>query len=160
MKEANAFLLKTAKQKAGNTHADYLALLGVPIMVTKNTTERKLFNGDVGVTVRGPNGMVVLFPRGEKTIVCPVALLPEHELAYAMTVHKSQGSEFENVLVVLPADANHPLLNRQIVYTGLTRAKKRAFIVGPGKSLMAAIARSLKRDTGIDTRRTCVQFKN
>ena len=148
VKEANAFLLKEAKTAAG-VRGEYLSMVGVPIMVTHNTPERKLFNGDVGVTVRGPHGMVVLFPRGAKTIACPVALLPEHELAYAMTVHKSQGSEFENVMVVLPDDEKHPLLNRQIVYTGITRAKKRAVIVGTEKALTVALERKIERDTGI-----------
>ena len=148
VKEANAFLLKEAKTAAG-VRGNYLSMVGVPIMVTHNTPERKLFNGDVGVTVRGPHGMMVLFPRGAKTIACPVALLPEHELAYAMTVHKSQGSEFENVMVVLPNDENHPLLNRQIVYTGITRAKKRAMIVGTENALTAALERKIERDTGI-----------
>lgn len=148
VKEANAFLLKEAKTAAG-MRGDYLSMVGVPIMVTHNTPERNLFNGDVGVTVRGPHGMMVLFPRGAKTIACPVALLPEHELAYAMTVHKSQGSEFENVMVVLPDDEKHPLLNRQIVYTGITRAKKRAVIVGTEKALTVALVRKLERDTGI-----------
>ena len=148
VKEANAFLLKEAKNAVG-VRGDYLSMVGVPIMVTHNTPERKLFNGDVGVTVRGPHGMVVLFPRGAKTIACPVALLPEHELAYAMTVHKSQGSEFENVMVVLPDDEKHPLLNRQIVYTGITRAKKRAVIVGNEGALTVALERKIERDTGI-----------
>ena len=156
VKEANAFLLKAAKafllkeaKAAAKVSGDYLSMVGVPIMVTHNTPERNLFNGDVGVTVRGPHGMVVLFPRGAKTIACPVALLPEHELAYAMTVHKSQGSEFENVMVVLPDDENHPLLNRQIVYTGITRAKKRAVVVGTEGALTAALSRKIERDTGV-----------
>lgn len=149
VKEANAHLLKESKRRANKTYVGYLALVGVPIMVTKNTPERKLFNGDVGVTVKSANGMVVLFPRGERTVVCPVALLPEHELAYAMTVHKSQGSEFENVMVVLPNDPGHPLLTRQILYTGLTRAKKRAVLVGTESSLRVALVRKLERDTGI-----------
>ena len=148
VKEANAFLLKEAKTAAG-MRGDYLSMVGVPIMVTHNTPERNLFNGDVGVTVRGPHGMVVLFPRGDKVAVCPVGLLPEHELAYAMTVHKSQGSEFENVMVVLPDDEKHPLLNRQIVYTGITCAKKRAVIVGTEKALTVALERKIERDTGI-----------
>ena len=148
VKEANAFLLKEAKA-AAKVSGDYLSMVGVPIMVTHNTPDRNLFNGDVGVTVKGSHGMVVLFPRGAKTIACPVALLPEHELAYAMTVHKSQGSEFENVMVVLPDDEKHPLLNRQIVYTGITRAKKRAVIVGTEKALTAALERKIERDTGI-----------
>lgn len=93
--------------------------------------------------------MAVLFPRGDKVAVCPVGLLPEHELAYAMTVHKSQGSEFENVMVVLTDDKEHPLLNRQIVYTGITRAKKRAVIMGTKEALGTALERKLNRDTGI-----------
>ena len=152
VKEANAFLLKEAK-KAAKVNGDYLSMVGVPIMVTHNTPERRLFNGDVGVTVRGPHGMVVLFPRGKKTIACPVALLPEHELAYAMTVHKSQGSEFENVMVVLPNDQDHPLLNRQIVYTGITRAKKRAVVVGGEDVLVTALSRRLVRNTGLSLKK-------
>ncbi len=151
-RQANEFLLKEAKRAARRAYADYLSFVGVPVIVTKNTPERKLFNGDVGVTVRGADGMVVVFPRGVQTVVCPVAVLPEHELAYAMTVHKSQGSEFENVMVVLPNDAAHPLLNRQIVYTGLTRAKKRAVVVATEASLVAALAKKLERDTGLAIR--------
>ena len=122
---------------------------GIPVLVTRNTSARNLFNGDVGITVRGENGMVVLFPRGDRTVACPVALLPEHELAYAMTVHKCQGSEFENVLIALPSDERNPLLNRQIVYTGITRAKKRAVIMGTEAAMKAALSRKLERDTGI-----------
>ena len=133
----------------GRRPTNPLAKVGVPVMVTRNTRERNLWNGDIGVTVKGPNGMVVLFPRGKKVAVCPVGLLPEHELAYAMTVHKSQGSEFENVMVVLPDDKEHPLLNRQIVYTGITRAKKLAVVVGTQAALTTALSRKLVRDTGL-----------
>ncbi len=133
----------------GRCPANPLSKVGVPVIVTRNTRERNLWNGDVGVTVKGPDGMAVLFPRGKKVAVCPVGLLPEHELAYAMTVHKSQGSEFENVMVVLPSDVDHPLLNRQIVYTGITRAKTRAVLVGTKAALDAALKRKVERDTGI-----------
>ncbi len=138
----------------GRRPANPLSKVGVPVMVTRNTRERNLWNGDIGVTVKGPDGMVVLFPRGDKVAVCPVGLLPEHELAYAMTVHKSQGSEFDNVMVVLPDDKEHPLLNRQIVYTGITRAKKRAVIVGTKVALARALERKIDRDTGIGTVRS------
>lgn len=141
--------LVVTERFGGRRPANPLSRVGVPVMVTRNTRERNLWNGDIGVTVNGPDGMAVLFPRGDKVAVCPVGLLPEHELAYAMTVHKSQGSEFENVMVVLPDDEKHPLLNRQIVYTGITRAKKRAVIVGTEKALTAALERKIERDTGI-----------
>ena len=138
-----------AKRFGGRMPASPLASVGVPVIVTRNTPSLNLWNGDVGVTVNGRTGMVVLFPRGDRVVSCPVGLLPEHELAYAITVHKSQGSEFGNVLVVLPDDEGHPLLTRQLVYTGITRAKKRAVILGTNAALSAAVARNLERDSGI-----------
>ena len=138
------------KERLGRNPVEPLVDSGIPVIVTKNTRSLNLFNGDVGVTVKRPGyGVYVLFPRGEKVVSCPVSKLPEHELAYAMTVHKSQGSEFENVMVVLPDDEKHPLLNRQIVYTGITRAKKRAVIAGTESALTTALSRKLERDTGI-----------
>ena len=136
----------------GRLPSDPLAAAGVPVVVTRNAPSRKLWNGDVGVTVEGRSGMVAMFPRGDRSVCCPVGLLPEHDLAYAMTVHKSQGSEFENVMVVLPADTDHPLLNRQIVYTGITRAKKRAVILGTKEALKRAVKTRLVRDTGVALR--------
>lgn len=123
---------------------------GVPVLITRNSRERELYNGDIGVTVERDGMMYALFPRGEKVVVCPVALLPEHELAYAVTVHKSQGSEFGNVLVVLPDDEKNPLLTRELVYTGITRAKERAVILGTEAALEAALENKTERDTGIE----------
>ncbi|MBP5351369.1 MAG: exodeoxyribonuclease V subunit alpha [Fibrobacterales bacterium] len=123
---------------------------GVPVLITRNSRERELYNGDIGVTAERDGMMYALFPRGEKVVVCPVALLPEHELAYAVTVHKSQGSEFGNVLVVLPEDEKNPLLTRELVYTGITRAKERAVILGTEAALKAALANKTDRDTGIE----------
>lgn len=120
---------------------------GIPIIVTRNTAARDLWNGDVGVTVRGALGTVVLFPRGDRVVVCPVGLLPPHEIAYAITVHKSQGSEFGNVLVILPADVENPLLTRPLLYTGVTRAKKRAVVTGTGAAIEKALRTTVQRDT-------------
>lgn len=138
------------KERFGRVPVDPLVDSGLPVIITRNTRSMNLFNGDVGVTVkRQGGGVYVLFPRGESVVSCPVSLLPEHEIAYAMTVHKSQGSEFENVMVVLPNDKGHPLLNRQIVYTGITRAKKRAVIVGSEDALDEALTKKTVRDTGL-----------
>ncbi|MGN0846333.1 MAG: exodeoxyribonuclease V subunit alpha [Kiritimatiellia bacterium] len=131
----------------GRVPANPLEKAGVPVLITRNTRQRNLWNGDIGVTVEGPTGMVALFPRGDAVGVCPVGLLPEHELAYAITVHKSQGSEFENVLVVLPPNADHPLLSRPLVYTGVTRAKRRAVVMGTRPVIQAALARAARRDS-------------
>ena len=144
----NELLVKT--RFGGRLPFNPLVKAGVPVIITRNTPARKLWNGDVGVTVEGRSGMVVMFPRGDKVVCCPVGLLPEHELAYAITVHKSQGSEFGNVLVVLPNNKDHPLLNRQLVYTGITRAKKRAVILGTSAALRHAIETKVERDTGIE----------
>ena len=147
VQHVNELLLK---ERLGRNPVQPLVDCGIPVIVTMNTRSLNLYNGDVGVTVKTPkHGVCVLFPRGEDVVCCPVSQLPEHELAYAMTVHKSQGSEFENVMVVLPNDKEHPLLNRQIVYTGITRAKKRAVVVGTGDVLTTALSRRLVRDTGL-----------
>ena len=143
----NELLVK--KRYGGRLPANAYAKPGVPVLVTRNTRDRDLFNGDIGVTVEGKNGMVALFPRGERVVACPINLLPEHDLAYAITVHKSQGSEFDNVLVLLPNDVDNPLLSRPLVYTGITRAKKRAVVMGTEASLKKALATSVDRDTGI-----------
>jgi exodeoxyribonuclease V alpha subunit len=65
-----------------------------------------------------------------------------------MTVHKSQGSEFDDVLLVLPDDENHRLLTREIVYTGITRAKKRVLIYGSPQALNTALQRKIQRQSG------------
>lgn len=136
------------KERLGRNPSELLVESGIPVIVTKNS--RMLDNGDVGVTVkRGKGDVVVLFPRGKGIVACPVSQLPEHELAYAITVHKSQGSGYGDVLVVLPDDEDHPLLSCQLVYTGITRAKKRAVILGTKTALEAAIKRKIERDTGI-----------
>lgn len=144
----NEMLLKECTKKK-NIESALLQCPGVPVIVTRNTKERGLFNGDMGITVNTDNGMAVLFERGEKVLKCPVTLLPEHELAYAITVHKSQGSEYGHVLVVLPDDPNNPLLCRQLLYTGITRAKKCAVIIGTQAAYLQAIQNRLIRNSGI-----------
>ena len=127
---------------------------GVPVLITRNSPGRNLYNGDIGVTVQGAAGvMYALFPRGEEVVSCPVALLPEHELAYAITIHKAQGSQFENVLMILPdgkSGKGDALLSRELIYTGITRAEKRAVICGSDEVLNKALATHVQRDTGIE----------
>ncbi len=141
--------LLVGKRYGGRLPVNAYEKPGVPVLVTRNTRDRDLFNGDIGITVEGENGMVALFPRGDRVVACPINLLPEHDLAYAITVHKSQGSEFDNVLVLLPDQVENPLLSRPLVYTGITRAKKRAVVMGPEASLKKALATAVERNTGI-----------
>lgn len=146
-KTINEFL---ARLRLGKTAATSpLSRPGVPIMITSNTPSRNLWNGDIGVTVQSNTGLIAIFRRGKKYILCPVGLLPPHELAYAITVHKSQGSEFQNVLLLLPSDEKNPLLSRPLVYTGVTRAKDRALVMTTHASLTKALATQLLRDTSL-----------
>jgi len=101
-----------------------LLFAGAPVLVTRNTPGLGLFNGDLGLTVRSPDGrLVVLFQRGGEVLRIPAPLLPPHELAFALTVHKSQGSEYDNVLLAVPPVSGGRLLTREIIYTAITRSR-------------------------------------
>jgi len=123
---------------------------GAVIMVRRNDYSKELFNGDVGVIVGDPKGTYrAFFPRFGSYISFAVDMLPPWEHAFAMTVHKSQGSEFDNVLLVLPEDEAHRLLTREIVYTGITRARKRIIIYGKESALATALERKIERQSGL-----------
>ena len=125
------------------------AFTGASVIITRNDYSKELFNGDVGVMIRDANGIhKTFFHRAGSYISFPVNLLPPWELAFAMTVHKSQGSEFDDVLLVLPDDENHRLLTREIVYTGITRAKKRVILYGSTPALDTALQRKIERQSG------------
>ncbi len=128
---------------------------GAPVLVTSNDYTLDLFNGDVGVTLKTADGALrVVFERQDesgrrKFISLPHDILPQHELAFAMTVHKSQGSEYGQVLLALPPEGAQRLQNRQLVYTAITRAKQAAACFGAPTVLSAAIARALERCSGL-----------
>jgi exodeoxyribonuclease V alpha subunit len=105
---------------------------GRPVMVTRNDYALELMNGDIGLCLPGPDGVLrVAFPAVDGGVrwVMP-SRLDSVETVFAMTVHKSQGSEFAHVLLVIPA-LESPVLTRELVYTGLTRAKKRLTLWAP-----------------------------
>ncbi|MFH1954055.1 MAG: exodeoxyribonuclease V subunit alpha [Pseudomonadota bacterium] len=123
---------------------------GAVIMITRNDYAKELFNGDVGVVVRDRGGAYrAFFPRFGAYIAFSMDVLPPWELAFSMTVHKSQGSEFNDVLLVLPQDDTHRLLTREIVYTGVTRARKRIIIYGTESVLNRALERKIERQSGL-----------
>jgi exodeoxyribonuclease V alpha subunit len=123
---------------------------GALVIITRNDYSKELFNGDVGVMIKDPNETYrAFFHRSGSYISFPVNLLPPWEFAFAMTVHKSQGSEFDDVLLVLPDDENHRLLTREIVYTGITRAKKRVLLYGSRPALNTALQKKIKRQSGL-----------
>lgn len=120
---------------------------GRPVLITRNDYEVELFNGDIGITL--PGGRVV-FPALDEGAPRRIASsrLPAHESAWAMTVHKSQGSEFEHVCVVLPERVT-PLLSRELLYTAITRARRRVTIFASRASISAAIDRRIERASGL-----------
>jgi exodeoxyribonuclease V alpha subunit len=123
---------------------------GRPVMVLRNDPVLKLFNGDIGIVAADEDGELhVHFPAeaGAFRAIAP-ARLPEHETAFAMTVHKSQGSEFDEVLLVLPAE-NSRVLTRELLYTAVTRARERLTIVGNAGIVAAAVETPTKRVSGL-----------
>ena len=129
--------------------------VGRPVMVTQNDYGVELFNGDVGVVVEDPHDpteRMVAFPAvgGEVRLVGP-ARLPPHETVFAMTVHKSQGSQFDRVVVVLPTQ-DSPILTRELIYTGVTRAKEHVMVVGEEGLLRSALVRPVQRASGLAER--------
>ncbi len=122
---------------------------GRPVLVTANDYNLRLFNGDLGVAQAQPDGRCRVCFRGEDGVrPFPPARLPQHETAFAMTVHRSQGSEAEEVVLVLPPEAT-PVLTRELVYTAVTRARRRMQIWATGPVIEAAISRRLIRSSGL-----------
>jgi len=126
---------------------------GRPVLITKNDYSLGLFNGDMGITMPDPKeggrNLYVFFPEASGGLrrYSPYRI-KEHETAYAMTVHKSQGSEFDHVCLVFP-DKDYPVLTRELVYTGITRARKSVLIWGSEHVLKAAVSRRIKRASGL-----------
>lgn len=120
-----------------------------PVLITANDTTLRLFNGDVGSTWVHDGVPMVCFPLANGGIrVVPPARLPAHETAWAMTVHKSQGSEFDHVRLVLP-DTDTRILTRELLYTGITRARERVSLVGTPEMIRLATQRSVARASGL-----------
>jgi exodeoxyribonuclease V alpha subunit len=128
---------------------------GAPISVLRNDYDRGLYNGDQGLVVRrdGPERTetVAIFPRGASFEAFPIETLSDVDPAFAMTVHKAQGSEFDHVAIVLP-DADLPMLTRELLYTAMTRARRSVLIVGAPDLLARAVSRTMDRSSGVASR--------
>ncbi len=124
---------------------------GRPVMITANDYSLELFNGDIGICLPDPQDgvMKVWFEKGDGTIKsCLPYRIPRCETVFAMTIHKSQGSEFREVMVILPEDESR-LLNKQLVYTAVTRAKEFVQIVASKKILVYALQSDYPRSSGL-----------
>ena len=123
---------------------------GRPVMITRNDASLGLFNGDIGIALDQGQGIRVWFPLPDGSLksVQP-SRLPEHDTAWAMTVHKSQGSEFDHAALILPGQIV-PVVTRELVYTAITRAKKRLSLYADERILAQAIATRTERRSGLN----------
>jgi exodeoxyribonuclease V alpha subunit len=126
---------------------------GRPLLITENDYELGLVNGDSGVVVRGggEGRLTAVFERDRELIHFAPSRLESAETLHAMTIHKSQGSQFEAAAVLLP-NSNSRILTRELLYTAVTRARRRLILVGSEESLRAAVERPVARATGLRER--------
>jgi len=124
-----------------------------PVIVTQNNYELDLFNGDVGITRKVGERFRVWFEGqdGQMRDV-PAASLSHCETVFAMTIHKSQGSEFDQVLVLLPEGTDTPILTRELLYTGVTRAKKKVLLQAGIDTLLHTTEQRVRRISGVQQR--------
>lgn len=126
---------------------------GRPVLITRNDHGLGLYNGDIGITIPGDDGRLrVVFQLPDNTLkeLLP-SRLPDHETVFAMTIHKSQGSEFSHTAMILP-DKINPVLTRELVYTGITRARSEFDIYTTEGVFNQAIVRATHRSSGLKER--------
>jgi len=122
-----------------------------PIMVTKNNNALKLYNGDIGIIREDEFGKLQAYFEDIELGVRSVlpGYITNYTTVFAMTIHKSQGSEFNHVVVVLPDDPELTILTRELLYTAVTRAKKKVFILGKDEVVIKASKRKVQRASGV-----------
>lgn len=123
---------------------------GRPVMVVENNARMQLFNGDIGLCLPDDEGQLMIFfvrADGRLHRVLP-GRMPQCQTCYAMTIHKSQGSEFAEVLMVLPDEMN-PVLSKELLYTAVTRAKQAAYVLATEDVFEAAVKRKMQRVGGL-----------
>ncbi len=126
--------------------------VGRPLLVTENDYELRLYNGDTGVVIQStPDRVSVAFERSGEIVEVSPSRLGAVDTVYAMTIHKSQGSQFETAAVLLPASTSR-LLTRELLYTAATRARELLIVAGTEESIRAAVARPVARASGLRDR--------
>ncbi len=130
---------------------DGLWYVGRPLLVTSNDYQLRLFNGDTGVVVDVDGHPRAAFRRDGEVVALPTSRLSDVQTVHALSVHRSQGSQFDRVTVVLPP-ADSPLMTRELLYTAVTRAKEHVRIIGTQDALLAAVQRPIIRASGLRRR--------
>ena len=135
------------------TRAGSVWYAGRPIMITRNNTALELSNGDVGVVMAPTAGrrIEVVFGQGASIIRVPTTRLEDVATVHALTIHKSQGSEYSHAVVILP-ERQRPILTRELLYTGITRAINQLTLVGSQRVIASAIDRPIRRASGLTSR--------
>ncbi|MCK9530194.1 MAG: exodeoxyribonuclease V subunit alpha [Gammaproteobacteria bacterium] len=151
VRQVNA-VAEAALRRAGLLPASVRHYAGRPLLITRNDYALGLFNGDIGMVLPDPQAggrlrAFFVMPDGQLRRVL-LHRLPAHETVFAMTVHKSQGSEFARCVVLLP-DVDAPVLSRELVYTGLTRAREGVELWGTRTVFARAVQRRIERSSGL-----------
>lgn len=127
-------------------------LSGIPIIVKSNNYDLGLFNGDTGFVLSDKTGRQWgIFMRDNNSFhKYHIGVIGKYDLAAAITIHKSQGSQYENAVIILPDNPDNPLLTREILYTGITRVKGKIVINSSQQSLRKAVSAASERVSGLD----------
>lgn len=124
---------------------------GCPIMITQNDHQLQLYNGDQGIALliqhHQTTSLQIVFKKEKSFQAFPISRLPSFQLSFAITIHKSQGSEYKTILLVLPNSPSRAI-QKEILYTGLTRAKEQVWIYGSKDTFKSALHHSTKRQSG------------
>lgn len=154
---ANRVLVERLRQRFGAPGRG-ASFGGRAVLVTHNDHARRIYNGDVGLELEAPDGRHwVWFPAragegGAGARAIAPAALPPHEPAFALTVHKSQGSEYDAVAVLLPPDAANPILGRELLYTAASRARESLSLWAMPAAMEACLSRAPRRGGGLHAR--------
>jgi len=127
-----------------------------PLLITQNDYHFNLYNGDTGICIKEKTGETNVYFEDEQSETGVRTLSPhslgEHNTVYAMTIHKSQGSEFDHVVVMLPSNQSSGHLSRELIYTAVTRAKKGVLLIGDNETLRNGVLNKVSRASGITHR--------
>jgi exodeoxyribonuclease V alpha subunit len=149
----NAVLQSALAREFGAGQRDWFP--GRIVMITRNDDAHGLFNGDVGIALPDEEGRLKVWFEGDVLVPARAfvpGLLPAHDTAYAITIHKSQGSEYEHVAVLLPPSPESPILSRQLLYTAASRGKQSLSLWANDDVIDAALARPLARSGGLQSK--------
>ncbi len=139
------------QEASGERLAPWTWYPGQPLLVTANDYDAKVYNGDTGVVMASDDGPVAVFARAGGPVRLHPSRLADVQTVYAMTIHRSQGSQYRRVSVVLPAEAS-ALLTRELLYTAITRAREHVRVIGTEESVRAGVGRQVLRASGLRRR--------